>query len=241
MVALPRLLLLLLLLLLLQPSAAALSSLARTTRSRTPLTLASAAEPPNDAVRRPSQQRRKLAGQFIPRSEEEQENEGLDYSSSYSSGGRPLSKAALYFQDATRRLRESNNNGAEAPFENNWTPSQRSLKLRKYWDDPSWRERVLAKRRQTMERKGLWKPKAEPKDTLTASRSARRKSAAQRLRHTDEEAWMSMRLESGAALRAGMTDEGMAQKRRQRAEAAKQRYAQRRKNAKQGPEPESTQ
>lgn len=130
-------------------------------------------------------------------------------------------------QPQVAKVDEEDDQSRSIDVEPDW--SDRSLKLQKYWDDPEWKARVLARRRETLDKKkGERLPK--PPKVLTPALQAR--SDAKRLQHDDERAWMAKRLAEGAPLRERIySDDAKRRAQLERSEKMKRSWARRRRRA----------
>ena len=99
--------------------------------------------------------------------------------------------------------------------------STRSQKHRSMWAQPEFREKVLAKRRATLEAKGRAPRSTRP----PLDEAAQKRSDAMRLLRSDEERWITRRLATGVDQRAlRNSDELKRQRQEQRAEVARKRW-----------------
>lgn len=103
-----------------------------------------------------------------------------------------------------------------------WSP--RAVKARAAWANETYRRRALARRRQTLEHKGMRRPKQPPRPPL--SPAAQLRSDSLKLLRNDEDAWMRDRLAGGVDRRRRLSDDAYkAQLREQRGEVARKRHA----------------
>lgn len=107
--------------------------------------------------------------------------------------------------------------------------SKRAETHRELWEQPEYKENVLAKRKRarTPRTRRIGRPKPPPLEE-----SAQKRSDAIRLLRSDEDSWMQARLDAGAERRAqSNSTEALRQRQIKRAEVAAKRYATRKANA----------
>ena len=118
--------------------------------------------------------------------------------------------------------RGQNDEGSDAPVE--W--SNKATTVSERFQDPGYRERVLTKRRATLQKKGKAPRRKEERPPLSAAGQI--KSDKMKLMVDDEEAWMTQRLAAGAERRSLLNNPQLKrQKQLERAETARLRAAKR--------------
>ena len=175
----------------------------------------------------PGSKPRRLAGSFLPVEEEDPDFELT------SSRERDDDESDDPFADDAGNV---GIDGAEALAP--W--SVRSTQQKRLWDDVEYADRVLSRRRATLEAKrreaGVEAPEAEETRAALGPMDAgrRRRIASLRLMRANEQEWMRQRLAVGADARSRLNnDERKREVQRRRSEGAKLRYA-KRKAAKEG-------
>lgn len=149
------------------------------------------------------------------------------------------SEKRTFRAESTEDGRGEDGSTGTSPEKTVW--SRRSEAAKKRWADPTYRAKMLKKRRRKVEAAG--KVRIGSMDSITLSgdekareindyvRSCKRRSESLAAFHRDGAAWMKKRLDDGEDLRRGREVEGLLKRRERRREVARKRHEARRQKA----------